>query len=52
MVPAEKMISKDSKANDNPGFQRYLSHHRHFGNHYSLYELLFTFYYSLCIMPI
>ena len=52
MFPAEKMISKDSKANVTSGFQGYLSHQRHFGNHYSLYELLFTFYYSLCIMPI
>ena len=54
MFPAEKMISKDSKANDSSGFRGYLSLQCHAGNHYSL--SLFIRYYSwhcsLRILPI
>ena len=35
MFPAEKMISKDSKANDSSCFRGYLSLQCHAGNHYS-----------------
>ena len=35
MFSAEKMISKDSRANDSSGFRGYLSLQRHAGNHYS-----------------
>ena len=44
MFLAEKMISKDSKANDSSGFRGYLSLQRHAGNHYSpitIHPLLF-----------
>ena len=35
MFSAEKMISKDSKANDSSSFRGYLSLQRNAGNHYS-----------------